>query len=548
MAQIEFNFGNSSPDDRPPEKPDAVRKATGRKPAVAKPAKPKPPQKQKAVETVYTVSSLNRLIKFALSDHLPGKIVLTGEISNCKLHGSGHLYLTLKDEDSNIAAVMWRSGANKLKFRPADGMGVVATGHVDVYEPQGKYQFYISKLEPSGVGALELAFRQMAETLRAEGLFDQEHKKRLPAFPMRIAIVTSGTGAAIRDISQTLTRRFPVAQQLLYPVAVQGENAKVEIVAAIQDINRRRDELGGIDVMIVGRGGGSLEDLWAFNEEMVARAIFASAIPIISAVGHEVDTTIADMVADVRAATPTAAAELAVPVLMELVEDLQQSQLRLYHSIKRRIDHATASLGGLASRGLFTRPLDAINHRRQRLDEKVAMLSHGIHLTVRNAERALESHTGIIRRIEPHTALANARGRLNERQLMLRATFRAKAQQCRNELAQLVTRHRACNLQESIGHHQTMLNRQAERLSRAERQLRNNFRGELESLAKRLENLDPRAVLQRGYSITRMKDSGEILTADRLVKRGDVVVTEMAGEVVIESEITETPRRKANGD
>ncbi len=564
MGQIEFNFGNSGQSNRPDAKakvkaekvrpkkslPDAnmVEQGDSGKVQSTKKATKPASKKRKAATTVYTVSALNRLIKFALSDHLPGKIVLSGEISNCKLHGSGHLYLTLKDEDSNIAAVMWRSGANKLKFRPADGMLVVATGHVDVYEPQGKYQFYINKLEPSGVGALELAFRQMAERLRNEGLFNTDHKKPLPAFPMRIAIVTSATGAAIRDISQTLTRRFPVAQLLLYPVAVQGENAKGEIAEAIRDINKRRDELGGIDLMIVGRGGGSLEDLWAFNEEVVARAIFESDIPIISAVGHEVDTSIADMVADVRAATPTAAAELAVPVLVELLQDLQQSQLRLYHSIKRRVEHAGVSLAGLANRGIFTRPLDAINHRRQLLDEKTATLSHGIHLTIRNAERALESHTGIIRRIEPHTALANARGRLNERQHTLRAAFVARAQQCRNDLAQLTARHKAGSPQERIGHNQMMLGKQAERLERAQRQLVNNLRRQLESLERRLENLDPHAVLQRGYSITRMKETGRVITADSSVKSGDVVATELAGKIIIESEVIKTATRKTDGD
>jgi len=245
-----------------------------------------------------TVTQLNALVKRVLGNGLPATIHLTGQISNYSRPGSGHLYFTLKDENSEVRAVMWKTAATTVKFKIEDGMEVVATGGVDVYEPRGQYQFYVRKLEPKGVGNLELAFRQLYDRLSREGLFDNDRKKTIPKYPRRIGIVTSPTGAAIHDILQTLRRRFPCIEVMLYPVRVQGEGAANEIAAAIRKLNEQATALGGIDVMIVGRGGGSLEDLWAFNEEVVARAIFDSSIPVISGVGHEVDVTIADLVAD----------------------------------------------------------------------------------------------------------------------------------------------------------------------------------------------------------------------------------------------------------
>jgi exodeoxyribonuclease VII large subunit len=247
---------------------------------------------------IYTVSQINTLIKVALEESLPSRLRVRGEISDWKHHTSGHCYFSLKDENAILPCVMWASRFASVKFG-------------------GKYQLYVDKLEPEGVGALQLAFEQMYKRLKAEGLFEEKYKKPLPEYPMRVGILTSESGAAVHDIVDSVFNRWPCARLFLYPVPVQGEGAAEEIATAIRDINRRNEKLN-LDVLIAGRGGGSLEDLWAFNEEVLARAIFDSAIPIISAVGHEVDTTVADLVADARASTPTKAGVTAVPDVREV--------------------------------------------------------------------------------------------------------------------------------------------------------------------------------------------------------------------------------------
>ncbi|WP_232282324.1 exodeoxyribonuclease VII large subunit, partial [Paenibacillus sp. oral taxon 786] len=248
------------------------------------------------------------------SDQVLTDVWIRGEISNFTHHSSGHMYFTLKDADSRIKSIMFASYNQRLPFRPKEGTRVIARGNVSVYERDGQYQFYVTHMQPDGVGSLYLAFEQLKQKLEAEGLFAPGRKRPLPRFPKTIGVVTSPTGAAVRDILTTLGRRYPQAAVILYPVLVQGKGAAPSIVKAIRTLNA----MGEADVLIVGRGGGSLEELWAFNEEQVARAIYESAIPVISAVGHETDFTIADFVADLRAATPTAAAELAVPHTAEL--------------------------------------------------------------------------------------------------------------------------------------------------------------------------------------------------------------------------------------
>jgi len=268
---------------------------------------------------IYTVSQVNALIKVVLEDSLPPRLIVRGEISGWKQHTSGHCYFSLKDENAVLPCVIWASKFKNVKFSPEDGMAVLATGHIDVYTVGGKYQLYVDKLEPEGVGALQLAFEQMYKRLKAEGLFEEKYKKPLPAYPERIGILTSESGAAVHDIKDSIHNRWPPARLFLYPVPVQGEGAAEKIAAALGDMNRRNKELK-LDILIVGRGGGALEDLWAFNEEVLARAIFDSKIPVISAVGHEVDTTIADLVADARASTPTKAGVVAVPDMQEVLE------------------------------------------------------------------------------------------------------------------------------------------------------------------------------------------------------------------------------------
>ena len=262
-----------------------------------------------------TVSQVNFFLKSLLeSDHRLQDILVIGEISNFTDHyRSGHLYFSLKDERSVLKAVMFSGSARRLKFRPADGMKVIVRGRVSVYEPSGQYQLYAEDMQPDGVGALSIAFEQLKTRLEQEGLFDVGHKRPLPRYPRRIGVITSPTGAAIRDMLQITARRWPVAEIVAAPVLVQGEGAPSQLIAAVEEMNRKK----ACDVILLGRGGGSLEDLWAFNEEGLARAVYASEIPVVSAVGHETDFTICDFVADLRAPTPSAAAELATPELRE---------------------------------------------------------------------------------------------------------------------------------------------------------------------------------------------------------------------------------------
>ncbi|HDL78351.1 MAG TPA: exodeoxyribonuclease VII large subunit, partial [Bacteroidetes bacterium] len=281
---------------------------------------------------IYTISEITRKIKRLLENAIPS-IWLEGEISNFKRHSSGHIYFVLKDENSQISCVMWRGRNNGLYFTPQDGMKIQARGNVTVYEKRGNYQFEVLQMQPAGLGELQMALEQLKQSLKAEGLFDEQHKKKIPQYPEKIGIVTSPTGAAIRDLVSVVQRRFPSVQLILNPVRVQGAEAAGEIARAIDEFNA----YGDVDVLIVGRGGGSLEDLWAFNEEVVARAIFRSKIPVISAVGHEIDFGISDFVADLRAPTPSAAAELVVRNREELLHTIQYLAQKMFGRITANV-------------------------------------------------------------------------------------------------------------------------------------------------------------------------------------------------------------------
>lgn len=291
-----------------------------------------------------SVQALTKYVKrkFDADPHLRN-VYVKGELSNVKSHPSGHIYFTLKDEHSRILSAMFRTNASKLKFRPENGMNVLITGDVTVYEASGQYQLYVQTMQPDGIGALYLAFEQLKETLGKEGLFDARWKNPLPRFPVTIGVVTAQTGAAIQDICTTIERRYPLAEIVLFPAIVQGPQAAPSIVRAIE----HAEAYGQIDVLIVGRGGGSIEDLWAFNEEVVARAIFSCRIPIISAVGHETDTTIADFVSDRRAPTPTAAAEMAVPARDELLERVLDRKRAIFGSMSNMIKNEQKRLSTL---------------------------------------------------------------------------------------------------------------------------------------------------------------------------------------------------------
>jgi len=311
-----------------------------------------------------SITDLTEQIKNTLESGFRNMWVI-GEISNLTKHSSGHWYFTLKDDKAQIQAVMFRFANAKVKFTPEAGQKVLAFGDVSVYPPRGNYQIKLTKMQPEGIGELQLAFEQLKKKLEQEGLFGTEHKKPMPYLPRRVGVVTSPTGAAIRDIINVLTRRYPNIEVILCPVRVQGDIAAKEIVAAIERLN----ELVGLDVLIVGRGGGSIEDLWAFNEEIVARAIFASELPIISAVGHEVDFTIADFVADLRAPTPSAAAELAVPEKQALIEEIRNLRKRLASGLTTRLERVKEAFTSGALRRLYRKPLELVELSSQRLDD-----------------------------------------------------------------------------------------------------------------------------------------------------------------------------------
>jgi exodeoxyribonuclease VII large subunit len=313
--------------------------------------------------TVLTVTDLTRQIKSMLESGF-AKVTVEGEISNFKQHTSGHLYFTLKDEGAQLSAVMWRSRVQYLTFSPEDGMKVSARGAITVYPPRGNYQIDVENLKPAGIGELQMAFERLKKKLAAEGLFDPGRKRQVPEFPERIGIITSETGAALKDIFSVISRRQPSVDIIFIPVRVQGEGAAEEIAEAIGRMN-----LLNADVMIVGRGGGSLEDLWAFNEENVARAIYSSRIPVISAVGHETDFSIADFVADMRAPTPSAAAEMAVRDRTELIEEIGNLYYTMQNMVNNRISGLKERVAGLVSSYTFNRPRDLLREYLQHADE-----------------------------------------------------------------------------------------------------------------------------------------------------------------------------------
>jgi exodeoxyribonuclease VII large subunit len=369
---------------------------------------------------------------------------------------------------------------------------VFATGHIDVYTTGGKYQLYVDKLDPAGVGALQLAFEQMVRKLQSEGLFDEAHKKALPPYPMRIGIVTSESGAAVHDISDSIHSRWPCAKLFLYPVPVQGEGSAEKIAAALRDINRRNRKLR-LDVLIVGRGGGSIEDLWAFNEEVLARAIFDSKIPVISAVGHEVDTTIADLVADARASTPTKAGVVAVPDMLEVLSQLASMERNLANQTKARLQLAQQDLQIILAGSLFKNPLTLVQNAEQRLDELAMDLAEVTRKRLSDAQQKVSARYEQIVRIEPHRLLGRKTVELNGWQ---------------------------------------------NRTDKAMRTIFNNCRVQLTAKENRLTALNPKSVLRRGYSITMDKKTGLLVRAAQNVQIGDDLLTELAGENFIESRVT----------
>jgi exodeoxyribonuclease VII large subunit len=354
-----------------------------------------------AAPQTLTVSQLTARIKDLLESEFPS-IWVAGEVSNFSRPQSGHCYFTLKDDQSQIRAVMWRGTATKLKFDLTDGLEIICRGHVDVYGPRGSYQLVVDELQPKGIGALELALRKLREKLAAEGLFDPARKRRLPLFPRRLAFVTSPTGAAVRDFLEVLRRRWSGVEVLIIPARVQGDGAAAEIVAGIKTANRLALRP---DVLIVGRGGGSLEDLWSFNEEAVVRAIAASKIPTVSAVGHEIDVTLADLAADVRALTPSEAAERVVPAADEILKRLGAYRDRLRTSTTRRLALAHSRLETMAAHRPFRRPFDLIHDRSRRIDELATRGTSALRSLIHDRGRRFARLAGQLQSLSPLAVL-----------------------------------------------------------------------------------------------------------------------------------------------
>ena len=421
---------------------------------------------------VFSVSELTGSIRDLFTRNFTD-ILVEGEISNCHAAQSGHIYCTLKDDRSQVKCVCFKSQLRLMKFRPEDGLHVTVRGSISVYEARGEYQIYIEHIEPVGLGALQLAFEQLKKRLEAEGLFASERKKPLPRLPGCIGLITSPSGAAVRDVVRILRRRFHNVQLTLYPVRVQGDGAAAEIVRALQFFNHRQT----VDVLIVARGGGSLEDLWAFNEEIVARAISDSVIPVISGVGHETDFTIADFVADVRASTPSAAAELVVQTRREFDKHIADLRTALTDHIRYRILVQSRRVHELAGRRGFRRPLDLLRQQRQRADELTSRLAHALRANLEQGRRRFTT---------AHLRIASFDFRMKIGALRLRLEKRS-----------------------------TDLGARAERLLRTKRE-------RLDRLKLQLEERSPLRVLERGYAIA-TDASGAILRDASQVALGDTV-------------------------
>ena len=420
----------------------------------------------------FTVTELTARIRDLFARNFTD-IWVTGEISNCHEAQSGHIYCTLKDERSQVKCVCFKNQLRTMKFRPEDGLHVTVRGSISVYETRGEYQIYVENIEPVGLGALQLAFEQLKKRLEAEGLFAAERKKALPLLPNRIGLITSPSGAAVRDVVRILRRRFHNVHLTLYPVRVQGDGAGKEIVRAMQFFNRQQS----VDVLIVARGGGSLEDLWAFNEEEVARAIAASQIPVISGVGHETDFTIADFVADVRASTPSAAAELVVQTRREFDKHIAELRGALTEQIRYRILVLSRRVHEMAGRRGFRRPLDILRQRRQRADELTARLAHGLRGKLQQSrKRFTTTHLRIVS-FDFRMKIAALRLRLEKRSTELAA--------------------------------------RSERLLRVKRE-------RLDRLRLQLEERSPLRALERGYAIA-TDAAGQLLRDSAQVAEGDTV-------------------------
>lgn len=471
---------------------------------------------------VWKVSELTERIRDLLESELPD-VWVEGEVSNYRAAQSGHLYFTLKDARSQIRCICFRDQVRGLKFRPEDGLHITVRGAIGVYEPRGEYQIYVSHIEPVGLGALQLAFEQLKKKLEAEGLFAEERKKVLPVLPRRIGVVTSPTGAAIRDILRVLKRRFPNLCVRLYPVKVQGEGAAGEIVEGVRYFNRAK----AADVLILARGGGSLEDLWAFNEEVVARAIAASEIPVITGVGHETDFTIADFVADVRAPTPSAAAEIVVRSRQEFERHIAESYRQLVQQMRYRISEWRHHVRDLQTHRGFRQLEVLVRRRRQQVDELSSSLAVGLRLRLATTRQRLTKAGTRIASFDLRRRAEVLRRRIEQQRGALRAALERVVMRKRRRYTAAQVRFAVLDLRARVAWFGRALDeRSAVLRMRLDRFLMTKRR-RLEAAALQLEERSPFQLLERGYAIAR-DASGKVLRSPDQVGLGDDISVRLA--------------------
>jgi len=447
----------------------------------------------------YSVAALTALIRDAVAARPELEDVLVeGEISNISFPASGHVYFTLKDPHAALSCVAFRTNASRIPFRPGNGMTVIAHGHVDIFDQQGRYQLYVDRLEPSGTGALALAVEQLKRKLSEAGLFDDRLKRGLPLLPRRVAVVTSRSGAALRDVVTVVGRRAPCVDVILSPATVQGDGAVDTLVTAL----RRADGVRGADVILLVRGGGSIEDLMPFNSEALARAIRATRLPVVSGIGHETDTTVADLAADRRAATPSAAAELVVPSVVALRQDLTARGLRLGNAVSRDIDVKRAATDRSAARLARLSPAHRVATMRQDVDLHAALLRHALLSGVHRKRRRLDDATARLRLQSPTQRLALARAELRHASDRIRVSMLAT--------------------------------------------VRSSAAG-LDARRARLEALSPQRTLQRGYSITVDDASGSVVMSVSAVRPGSRLRT-LVSDGHVRSDVVDVDPRSERGD
>lgn len=446
-----------------------------------------------------SVTQLTRYIKYKIDNdiHLQ-EVFLKGEISNFKAHSRGHFYFTLKDETSRINAIMFSSSTKNIKFMPQDGMKVLVTGKISVFEANGGYQIYVNDMLEDGVGNLYIAFEQLKKKLEEEGLFDSKFKKSIPKIPRIVGVVTAPTGAAIKDIISTIKRRWPLCEVLLFPSLVQGEMAAEDIV---KQINRAQEF--DIDTLIVGRGGGSIEDLWPFNEEIVARAIYNCSIPVISAVGHEIDFTISDFVADLRAPTPTGAAEMAVPQINDVTNYLNQLKIRLNKAISTKIKHDRQTLSSIINKYIFSNPLSIYQTKEMLFDSIIDRLKFGMSNTITRYNNKLKDIKSSYIFTNPESIYKDYNVEINELKTRLEYSLKNIVNRKEKELVRIKSSYILTNPYK-------MLDRKSNKLL---------------TLIAKLEPLSPLKTIERGFSI--VKKDNKVITSIKDIKNKDKLLLEL---------------------